>query len=154
MTNLTLIIPAKNEKESLPKVLELLKKSNYDVIVSLKKDDLETINSIKKFNIKIYEQKGSGYGNSLIEGIKQCKTKFFCIFNADGSFEINDLEKMLKSCELIDFVFASRYLKGAGSDDDTITTYIGNKIFSFLGKILFLIRSQRYIVHICDGKHF
>ena len=125
MTNLTLIIPAKNEKESLPKVLELLKKSNYDVIVSLKKDDLETINSIKKFNIKIYEQKGSGYGNSLIEGIKQCKTKFFCIFNADGSFEIND------------FVFASRYLKGAGSDDDTITTYIGNKIFSFLGKILF-----------------
>ena len=44
---------------------------------------------------------------------------------------------MLKSCELIDFVFASRYLKGAGSDDDTITTYIGNKIFSFLGKILF-----------------
>lgn len=137
MTNLTLIIPAKNEKESLPKVLELLKKSKYDVIVSLKKDDLETINSIKKFNIKIYEQKGSGYGNSLIEGIKQCKTKFFCIFNADGSFEINDLEKMLKSCELIDFVFASRYLKGAGSDDDTITTYIGNKIFSFLGKILF-----------------
>ena len=75
MTNLTLIIPAKNEKESLPKVLEYLKKSKYDVIVSLKKDDLETINSIKKFNIKIYEQKGSGYGNSLIEGIKQCKTK-------------------------------------------------------------------------------
>ena len=30
-----------------------------------------------------------------------------------------------------DFVFNSRYEKNAGSDDDTILTYVGNKIFTF-----------------------
>ena len=75
MSELTLIIPAKNEKESLPKVLQNLKDHNFKVIVSLQKDDYETIESIKDFNVKIYEQTGIGYGNSLREGINQCSTK-------------------------------------------------------------------------------
>ena len=77
MSELTLIIPAKNEKESLPKVLQNLKDHNFKVIVSLQKDDYETIESIKDFNVKIYEQTGIGYGNSLREGINQCSTKYF-----------------------------------------------------------------------------
>ena len=137
MTDLTLIIPAKKEKESLPKVLQKIKYLNHKIIVSLPKNDLETIESIKNFNILIHKQLGKGYGNSISEGINNCSTKYFCIFNADGSFEYKDLEKMLIKCENNDFVFASRYLKGGGSDDDTIVTYIGNKIFSFMGKLLF-----------------
>ena len=137
MTDLTIIIPAKNEKESLPKVLQSLQKLNHKVIVSLPKNDVETKNSIKNFKVLIHEQMGKGYGNSIIEGINKCSTKYFCIFNADGSFENKDLEKMLIKCENNDFVFASRYLKGGGSDDDTIITFIGNKIFSFLGRSLF-----------------
>ena len=42
------------------------------------------------------------------------------------------LDQMLKDCEKKDFVFASRYLKGGGSDDDDIVTYLGNQFFSFL----------------------
>ena len=137
MTKLTLIIPAKNESISLPKVLNELDKFGHEIIVSLRAEDTETINSIKNFKIKIHNQSGIGYGNSLIEGINECKTEFFCIFNADGSFETKDLNRMLKLCENKDFVFASRYLEYGGSEDDTIITYIGNKVFSFLGRILF-----------------
>ena len=36
-----------------------------------------------------------------------------------------------------DFVFGSRYMKNGYSEDDTIITLIGNRIFSFLGKIFF-----------------
>ena len=39
-----------------------------------------------------------------------------------------------------DFVFASRYLKRGGSKDDTILTFIGNKIFTLIGKIFFRIK--------------
>ena len=39
MEKLTLIIPAKNESESLPKVLQSLKKINCKIIVSLKDND-------------------------------------------------------------------------------------------------------------------
>ena len=35
------------------------------------------------------------------------------------------------------FIFASRYEKNCGSEDDTIITSIGNFIFTLLGKIFF-----------------
>ncbi len=36
-----------------------------------------------------------------------------------------------------DFVFGSRYMENAGSEDDTIMTYVGNKIFTFIGNLFF-----------------
>ena len=152
MNELTLIIPAKNEKESLPKVLQNLKKHNYNVIVSLKQNDLDTINSIKNFDVIVHHQTGIGYGNSIIEGINKCTTKYFCIFNADGSFENKDLEEMLEKCENNDFVFASRYLGRGGSDDDTAITYIGNKIFSLLGRLLFSLKLSDILYTYVLGK--
>ena len=152
MTDLTLIIPAKKEKESLPKVLQNLEYLNHKIIVSLPKNDLETIKSVKNFNILIHEQIGKGYGNSITEGINKCSTKYFCIFNADGSFEINDLEKMLIKCKNNDFVFASRYLRGGGSDDDTMITYIGNKIFSLMGRLLFSLNLSDILYTYVLGK--
>ena len=141
MNDLTLIIPAKNESLSLPIVLRNLEKFNIKIIVSLKENDSETIESIKHFkNINIFYQKGKGYGNSLREAINICDTEYFCIFNADGSFEPEDLEKMCDTIANKDFVFTTRYEKPGGSEDDTITTLIGNKIFSKLGNILFSLK--------------
>ena len=152
MNDLTLIIPAKNEKESLPRVLQDLKNYDYQVIVSLQKNDIETKNSIKNFDVIIHQQTGMGYGNSITEGINKCSTKYFCIFNADGSFEIKDLEKMLIKCKNNDFVFASRYLRGGGSDDDTMVTYIGNKIFSLVGRLLFSLNLSDILYTYVLGK--
>jgi hypothetical protein len=53
--------------------------------------------------------------------------------------EENDLINLYNSIKNKDFVFTSRYLKGGGSEDDTIVTFIGNQIFSFLGKVLFFL---------------
>jgi len=142
MEDLTLVIPAKNEKESLPTVLEELKKFNLKIIVVLEKADAETINSIKDFNCKIIYQKNKGYGDALICGINNVQTKFFCIFNADGSFnpiELNQMYVKLISNEN-DFIFASRYEKNCSSDDDTIITYIGNFIFTKIGNIFFNLK--------------
>ena len=57
-----------------------------------------------------------------------------------------DLKKMLELNKNYDFIFASRYLKG-GSDDDTVVTYIGNKIFS-LGKVMFSLSLNDILVHL------
>ena len=138
---LTLIIPAKNESTSLPMVLNSLKKFNYNIIVSLSGGDQETINSINNYdNVQILKQSGKGYGNALIEGINACKTKYFCIFNADGSFDENDLPKILGLNHQYDFVFTSRYSFGGASEDDTIVTYLGNQFFSLLGRIFFSLK--------------
>ena len=86
MENLTLVIPAKNEKESLPLVLDELEKYKLKIIIVLERNDIDTINCLKGYNCEILYQNNKGYGDALIQGIKNVRTKYFCIFNADGSF--------------------------------------------------------------------
>ena len=66
MKNLTLIIPAKNEEDSLPQVLNEIKDYECNIIIILEESDLKTINSIKNFNCKVLYQSEHGYGNALI----------------------------------------------------------------------------------------
>ena len=156
MNDLTLIIPAKDESESLPIVLDSLKNINCKIMISLDKKDSETINSVKKINfedkIKFFYQSGSGYGNSLREAISNCETKFFCIFNADGSFDSKDLKKMYSLLNVNDFIFATRYETPGGSEDDTVITFIGNKFFSLLGKVLFSLKLSDILYTFLIGK--
>lgn len=152
--NLTLIIPAKLESESLPTVLNELNNLSYKTCVVLKENDNTTIDSIKNFNLEIVYQKGSGYGNAIIEGINNCKTKYFCIFNADGSFNPREISKMMKKMEISnsDLIFSSRYEKAAGSEDDTIITLIGNYFFSYLGRIFFKLNISDILYTFVIGK--
>ena len=153
MKNLTLIIPAKNEEDSLPQVLEEIKNYECDKIVILEKSDFKTINAIKNFNCKLVYQTGRGYGNALIEGLNNVKTDYTCIFNADGSFNPKYLEEMLDLCKGDrDFVFASRYMSGGGSDDDTLLTKIGNFIFSTIGNIFFSLKLSDILYTYLIGK--
>ena len=151
MRQLTLIIPAKNEPESLPSVLSELEKFDCNKTVVIDPSDIGTIKSIENFTCNIVKQKDTGYGNALIEGIESVETKYFCIFNADGSFDPKDLEKMIERLELgDDFVFASRYMKNSGSDDDTLVTLFGNFLFTFFGNFLYNLKiSDILYTYIC-----
>ena len=139
MSDLTLLIPAKNEKESLPHVLNELKKFSYKIKIILHPSDKDTIEVLSGFDVDILYQKNYGYGDALIEGINNCKTELFCIFNADGSFNPSEIEPMLLELKQkkLDLIFASRYQDKSGSEDDTVLTKIGNFFFTFLSKILF-----------------
>lgn len=153
MKNLTLIIPAKNEEDSLPQVLEEIKNYECNKIVILEESDFKTINAIKNFNCKLVYQTGRGYGNALIEGLNNVETDYTCIFNADGSFNPKYLEEMLDLCKSDrDFVFASRYMSGGGSDDDTLLTKIGNFIFSTIGNIFFSLKLSDILYTYLIGK--
>ena len=153
MKNLTLIIPAKNESESLPRVLTEIKDYDCSVIIILESSDIETINAAKNFNCKIVHQSDKGYGNALIEGINSVDTEYLCIFNADGSFNPKYLNEMLNTCSNnLDFVFASRYMNEGGSDDDTLLTKVGNFIFSGIGNIFFSLNLSDILYTFLLGK--
>ena len=142
MSGLTLIIPAKNEKESLPKVLDELGNFNFKKNILLESSDELTIEAIKNYDCNIIYQDSRGYGDALKKGIETVETEFFCIFNADGSFDPKELNFMINKLknDKYDFIFASRYEKSCGSDDDTFVTFIGNYIFTYLGKIFFNLK--------------
>ena len=100
MKNLTLVIPAKSEEYSLPKVLHEIKNINCKKLIVLSKSDLSTIPLIKNFKCKIIIQKNTGYGNALKDGINNVATDYLCIFNADGSFDPKYLRIMIKKVKL------------------------------------------------------
>ena len=154
MKNITLISPAKNESESLPIVLKNLKKFKFKILVVLQKTDKKTIDSIKKFNVKIIYQTNNGYGDALIKGINNCKSHFFCIFNADGSFRPKEIAKMQKMLinQKLDFVFGSRYQNDSGSQDDTLLTFIGNYFFTKIGKLFFNLKITDILYTFVLGK--
>tara|TARA_B100000579_G_C22805410_1_gene842217 strand:- start:1060 stop:1722 length:663 start_codon:yes stop_codon:yes gene_type:complete len=153
MSELTLIIPSKHESESLPVFLKEIEKYDYCKLVVLQKEDLETKKSISNIkNIEILEQKSNGYGSALKEGIEAAKTKYCCIINADGSMDPKYLKIMLELCKERDFVFASRYSVGGGSDDDNIVTFIGNKFFSFIGRFFFKLQISDILFTYILGK--
>jgi len=151
--NLTLIIPAKNESDSLPIVLDEIKNYECKVIIILESTDIETINAAKNFNCKLIYQSDKGYGNALIEGMNNVETDYLCIFNADGSFDPKYLDEMLNICKNnMDFVFASRYLREGGSDDDTFLTKIGNFMFSTIGNVFFSLKLSDILYTFLLGK--
>ena len=153
MKELTLVIPAKDEAECLPRVLDELKNFDCKKIIIIPETDLNTRNSIKNFDCKIITQKTGGFGRALILGIKEVETNFLCIFNADGSFDPQYLKNMynelLNNC---DFVFNSRYENSGGSDDDTFLTLAGNRIFTFICNLLFRLNISDVLFTYVMGK--
>ena len=154
--DLTLLIPAKNEKESLPFVIKEIENLNLkcNFLFVVEKKDKETIKVIKRSKKKILFQRNKGNGDALITGINKIKTKYFCIFNADGSFNPRELKGMLKILKFKnnDFVFASRYEVNCSSEDDTLITLIGNYFFTKLGNIFFKLSITDILYTFVIGK--
>ena len=152
MENLTLVIPAKNEADSLPNVLKEIESFKCRKIIIIEENDQDTIQSINSYDCKIVFQDKKGYGDAIIKGINSVDTEYLCIFNADGSFNPKYLHEKLELCKNYDFIFSSRYMKGGGSDDDTFITIIGNFIFSLLGNILFSLKLSDILYTFILGK--
>ncbi len=147
MDDLTLIIPAKNEIESIDEVLEEVIKFNQKLKILVVVDDAEDNTFQSQFykknnleNLSFIVSQYPSYSGAVRYGVEKSETKFCCIFNADGSFFPLSLKDMYEKLLKYDFVYCSRYKKNGSSDDDTILTYIGNKIFSLMGRILFKVK--------------
>ena len=156
MQKINLIIPAKEEIENLFNLINpLIKRKEINKII-LVLDKKNKKKFIKNKKLKIIVQKKSGYGSAIKEGFKISKSKFSCIFNADGSFNADDLPLMIKLTKQNDFIYASRYMKGAGSEDDNLITLIGNFVFSLMGRILLNVKLSDilYTFVLCNTKKF
>ena len=86
--DITIIIPARDEENSLKLLLKKFKalKKLYNEIIIVdgrSKDNTRLI--AKKFKCKVIKQKGLGYGDAIIKGVKAVNTKYFIIFDVSGT---------------------------------------------------------------------
>lgn len=159
--DITIIIPARDEENSLRLLLKkfkALKKLYNEIIIVDGKSKDNTRLIAKKFKCKVIKQRGLGYGDAIIKGVKAVNTKYFIIFDADGSKDPIYLKRFYSTLKRnkTDIVYAERYGKNAGSLDDTIITHIGNRIFTNLGKVFFGLKLND-ILHtffLCEVKKF
>jgi len=148
MNKVTIIIPTKNEVESLKVLLHEInnlyfKDIIYETIIVDADSTDGTREIAKKYQCKIIIQKEKkGYGSAIIEGMNNSNSKYSVILDGDGSKNPNYINNLYKAIEKRsdDFIFASRYGENSGSEDDTLLTLFGNRIFTNLGKLMFKIK--------------
>ena len=132
----TFVIPAKNEDESINKVLNEIRKIGKDckILICLNDKFDSTYKVVKKkYKVKFLFINSTGFGKSIRNGLNNSTTKYTCISMADGSSKISDLFKMysyLKNNNDLSFIIGSRYEKKSKSYDDNIISYVGNYIFT------------------------
>lgn len=138
----SVIIPTRNEQGAIGKVIrEIPKKVVNEIIVidghSEDNTAKEAKSAIRIKKDKFILQKKPGFGNALLEAFKKSKGEVLIIMNGDGSQNPNDIPKLLsKINQGYDYVIASRYKKGARSDDDTLIRFIGNRTLTFLTNLV------------------
>jgi len=133
-SKITLVIPALNEVESLPRLLKEIPQGIVDeVLVSDGHSTDGTRELVKSMGFRAVEQEGKGFGAGIKSGVKAASGDIFVLMDADGSQNPQDIARLLKKLEEgYDIGWGSRYLTKEGSKDDTIVRLIGNRFFTFL----------------------
>ena len=149
--SISIIIPCKNEENTILKTVNILKKkiknkiTNYEFILINDFSTDGTLKVIKKIsknskNVNFNNNKNKGLGGAINLGVKVSKKKFIVIVMADLSDDPNDLIRYYKEINKnnLDAIFGSRFTKKSKVIDYPIRKLIYNRIFNFLVKIIFL----------------
>ena len=112
----SVVIPAYNEKESIIHTLDKIKSTleeihnEYEIIVI---DDCSTDKTLELLKnqegIRIIQNPHNmGYGASLVKAIKESKYEWIVITDADGTYPIEEIPRILKHAPQNDMVIGAR----------------------------------------------
>jgi len=140
----SVVIPARNEEEALPYVLEKIPSWVHEVILvdGLSVDETVAVAKRKLPQIRIVHQTGRGKGNALREGFFSAKGDIVVALDADGSMDPGEMNRFVELIEVgFDYVKGSRMMAGGSSEDLTRLRRFGNWVFRTLTN---LITGSRY----------
>ena len=136
----TVIIPTKNEVIGVEKILPQVKKEWADEWIVMDGNSKDgTVDAAKKLNFNVIQQTGKGAGNAYREGVKHAHSENVLFFSPDGNCKPEYIPKLIKKMDGGDYdiVQISRFGKNGISEDDTIITAFGNRMFTFLVNVFF-----------------
>src|SRR3989338_2622146 len=152
MPETSIVIPAYNEEENLPQLLDRLIKpggiENFEIIIV---DDNSSDNTgsiadsySKKYKLikVVHRKKGSnGMGAALKDGTRASNGKYIVWTMGDNSDKLETIPIFIKKLkEGNDMVFGSRYMKGGSSGDLGKEKAILSSGYSFIAGIIFCFR--------------
>ena len=114
LKNLSIIIPVKNECDSLKFLIPKLKKITNDLLVIDGHSTDKTKDYCKKQNIRFYLDDDLGKGNAQRLGVKKAKNKYIVFLDGDGVHNINDIKKIYNLLKKnYDLIICSRQTGGS-----------------------------------------
>lgn len=118
MRSALVVIPTYNEAESIGELLAALKPLDCDVIVIDDGSPDGTAQIVRNLGIEVIERAGKqGLGNAYRAGFSLAMDRgytYIIQMDADGSHQVNDLEKMMEWIGSADLLIGSRYVKDGG----------------------------------------
>lgn len=138
----SVIIPARNESQNLPRILDSLPELVDEVIVIVgnSTDDTVTVAQNHPRVDKTLIQRSKGKGAALSLGLRAASREYVVMIDADGSMNVDEISNFVQALESgADVVRGSRYMTGGGSEDLTAFRSFGNKSLTGLANILFKV---------------
>lgn len=144
---LTILIPALNEEETIEIVIKKAKKwikeneTNSEILVINNGSTDRTKEIAIKNYAKVIDVKERGYGNALCAGIKEARGKYIIMGDADDSYnflEITDLFEKLKAGN--EFVIGNRYHKIEKGAMKWTHRYIGTPLLSYFVRKIYNVQ--------------
>jgi glycosyltransferase involved in cell wall biosynthesis len=138
----SVVIITLNEADSVPLLIKEMPMDVIDETVFVDGHSTDgTPDIIRSFGFPVYMQPNRGYGDAFNYGIFKASGDIIILMDSDGSHNPADIPRLLQKIdEGYDFVLGSRYMKGAGSGDDTSIRLFGNKFFTMLTNIIWRMR--------------
>jgi hypothetical protein len=138
--HVSLVIPALNEAENLPWVLERIPSSVDEVILVDGDSNDDTIGVARRCrpDIRVVRQRGRGKGVALRTGFAAARGDYIVMIDADGSMHPAEIGLFVAALdEGYQFVKGSRFLPEAGSEDLTALRKLGNRCLTSAVNVLF-----------------
>jgi glycosyltransferase involved in cell wall biosynthesis len=136
MDNVSIILPAKNESESLLKLLPELTGlyNNAEIIIVNDGSDDETLDVCRKYNVKVISHPyPKGNGAAVKTGARAATGSILVFMDADGQHSPEDISRLLEGIEKgNDMVIGAREKDSHASTSRYIANLIYNKLASYM----------------------
>ena len=133
------VIPTRNEEQSLASVLEELRKIGIDdVLVIDGKSADRTVEVAKDFGVNVVLQHGNGKGNAICQVFCDgyLDVDAIVLLDADGSMRPEEIPLLVdKLASGADLAKGSRFIEGGYSEDLSLLRRFGNLLFLSLVKL-------------------
>jgi glucosyl-dolichyl phosphate glucuronosyltransferase len=138
--SVSVVIPVKNEARNIPMVLDSLPSWVNDVVLvdGRSTDDTVDVARSCRPDIKVVTQPGSGKGDALRAGFKECSGDIVVMMDGDGSTAGTEIVRFVGALVAgADFAKGSRFASGGGSGDITPSRRLGNRVLSGMVNLVF-----------------
>ena len=106
----SVIVPAYNEEDTVREIVEeLFRVGPVDEVIVVDNNSTDrTVEEVAKTSARVLSEERQGYGFALRKGLENAGGDYLVLFDADGNFAAEDIQKLLVYTDCFDFIKGTR----------------------------------------------